>query len=72
LPPFVIPSDLSAEASAKAEAKMGLAVAGTATFYLMRQSQKYLPPLDGDITGNRSVDMADLQALILHWAQDCE
>ena len=29
-------------------------------------------PLDGDITGNGTVDGVDLRALIFHWASDCE
>jgi hypothetical protein len=29
-------------------------------------------PLDGDITGNGTVDMADFKALLLHWVKDCE
>jgi len=30
------------------------------------------PNLDGDITGNGIVDMADLRALLFHWPQTCE
>ena len=30
------------------------------------------PNLDGDITGNGIVDMADLNALLFHWPQTCE
>lgn len=30
------------------------------------------PNLDGDITGEGVVDMADLKALVLHWAKNCE
>ena len=29
-------------------------------------------PLDGDITGNGTVDLVDLWALAFHWAQTCE
>jgi hypothetical protein len=29
-------------------------------------------PLDGDITGNGTVDGVDLRALVFHWANDCE
>jgi len=37
-------------------------------------SQDYLQqgPLKGDITGNGTVDLADLKALTLHWAKTCE
>jgi len=30
------------------------------------------PNLDGDITGNGTVDMVDLKAVVFHWAQTCE
>ena len=30
------------------------------------------PNLAGDITGNGTVDMADLKALVFHWAKNCE
>ena len=29
-------------------------------------------PFDGDITGEGTVDMADLKALLFHWAGDCQ
>ena len=30
------------------------------------------PNLNGDITGNDIVNMADLKALVFHWTQTCE
>ena len=30
------------------------------------------PNLDGDITGNWVVDMADLKVLVFHWLENCE
>ncbi len=37
-------------------------------------AQGYLQqgPLKGDVTGNGTVDLADLKALIFHWAKSCE
>jgi hypothetical protein len=41
-------------------------------YCLLAQGYLQQGPLKGDITGNGTVDLADLKALIFHWAKSCK